>query len=298
MVTAGLIGLGVLGFFSYVSGLGWGWVTILGTPGVVRSWASPTTGIAFLVTGIAHLFHVDVGVGGVLSVCRFLGLLGAAVAGVWLLLNSDRIGTLKALGTTLLLFVLLGPVVQPWYLSWGLILLAPVALGQLRSLVIGLSMVTAFIELPGGTQLVTTLFHGDPLLIVLTLLWLLIVLTVPLSSWDRRPAAAGRRAPRPPPSPPGLTAPAGPGVSTSMSSPSPPSIRCSTATSSHRLNFRPISRSTPTCSNPQARCSAIEALLSPPTRAIIEWNPWRVPSRTSSSSRARPTPSPRWSPST
>jgi len=33
---------------------------------------------------------------------------------------------------------------------------------------------------------VTTLFHGDPLLIVLTLLWLLIVLTVPLSSWDRR----------------------------------------------------------------------------------------------------------------
>ena len=27
----------VLGFFSYVSGLGWGWVTILGTPGAVRS---------------------------------------------------------------------------------------------------------------------------------------------------------------------------------------------------------------------------------------------------------------------
>jgi hypothetical protein len=186
VVTAGLIGLGILGFFSYVSGLGWGWVTILGTPGVVRSWASPTTGIAFLVTGVAHVAHLGVGVTGVLSVCRFLGLLAAGVSGVWLLLNSDRIGTLKALGITLLLFVLLGPVVQPWYLSWGLILLAPVALGQLRSLVIGLSMVTAFIELPGGTQLVTTLFHGDPLLIVLTLLWLLIVLTVPLSSWDRR----------------------------------------------------------------------------------------------------------------
>jgi hypothetical protein len=185
-VTAGLIGLGVLGFFSYISGLGWGWVTILGTPGVVRSWASPTTGIAFLITGILHVVHIGVGVGGVLSVCRFFGLLIAGIAGVWLLLNSDRIGTLKALGITLLVFVLLGPVVQPWYLSWGLILLAPVALGQLRSLVIGLSMVTAFIELPGGTQLVTTLFHGDPLLIVLTLLWLLIVLTVPLSSWDRR----------------------------------------------------------------------------------------------------------------
>ncbi len=189
VVTAGLIGLGVLGVFSFVSGLGWGWISILGTPDVVRSWASPTTGIAFLFTGIAHVAHVDVGVGGILSVCRFLGMLVATVCGVWLLLNSDRIGTLKALGTTLLVFVLLGPVVQPWYLSWGLVLLAPVALGQLRSLVIGLSMVTAFIELPGGTQLVSTLFHGDPLLIVLTLLWLLIVLTVPLSSWDRRPPA-------------------------------------------------------------------------------------------------------------
>jgi hypothetical protein len=190
VVTAGLIGLGVLGFFSYVSGLGWGWISILGTPGVVRSWASPTTAIAFLITSIAHLVHIDLGVGGVLSVCRFLGIVVAGVSGVWLLLNSDRIGTLKALGTTLLIFVLLGPVVQPWYLSWGLVLLAPVALGQLRSLVIGLSMVTAFIELPGGTQLVTTLFHGDPLLIVLTLLWLLIVLTVPLSSWDRRTPVA------------------------------------------------------------------------------------------------------------
>ncbi|MGA2835811.1 MAG: polyprenol phosphomannose-dependent alpha 1,6 mannosyltransferase MptB [Acidimicrobiales bacterium] len=191
VVTAGLIGLGILGFFSYVSGLGWGWVTILGTPGVVRSWASPMTALAFIVTGVAHLVHIDVGVGGVLSVCRFLGLVVAAVSGAWLLFNSDRIGTLKALSITLLLFVLLGPVVQPWYLSWGLILLAPVALGQLRSLVIGLSMVTAFITLPGGRSLVSTLFHGDPLLIVLTLLWLLAVLTVPLSSWDRRgPATA------------------------------------------------------------------------------------------------------------
>ena len=198
VVTAGLIGLGVLGFFSYVSGLGWGWVSILGTPGVVRSWASPTTGVAFVVTGIAHVAHIGVGVGGVLSVSRFLGMVVALASGAWLLLNSDRIGTLKALGITLLLFVLLGPVVQPWYLSWGLILLAPVALGQLRSLIIGLSMVTAFIELPGGTQLVTTLFHGDPMLIVLTLLWLLAVLTVPLSSWDRRtPGELGDVSPSP-----------------------------------------------------------------------------------------------------
>jgi hypothetical protein len=185
VVTAGLIGAGVLGFFSYVSGLGWGWVTILGTPGAVRSWTAPTTSLALLFTGMAHVAHVGVGLSGVLTGTRALGLLAAAVVGVWLLLNSDRIGTLKAVGLTLLVFVILGPVVQPWYLSWGLILLAPVALGRLRSLIIGLSMVTAFIELPGGTQLLNSLIHGDPLLIVLTLLWILVVLTVPLASWER-----------------------------------------------------------------------------------------------------------------
>ena len=41
VLTAGLIGAGVLGFFSYVSGLGWGWVSILRTPGAVRSWTAP-----------------------------------------------------------------------------------------------------------------------------------------------------------------------------------------------------------------------------------------------------------------
>jgi hypothetical protein len=185
VVTSLLVGAGVLEFFSYVSGLGWGWVTTLGTPGTVRSWTAPTTGLAMLTSGVAHFADIGVGLGGVLTVTRFFGLLIAAVAGVWLLLNSDRIGTLKALGITLLVFVALGPVVQPWYLSWGLILLAPVALGRLRSLIVGLSMVTAFIELPGGSALATNLIHGDPLLIVLTLLWILVVLTVPLASWER-----------------------------------------------------------------------------------------------------------------
>ena len=195
VVTAGLIGAGVLGFFSYISGLGWGWLSILGTPGAVRSWTAPTTSLALLFTGAAHFAHIGVGLGGVLTVTRFLGLLAAAIVGVWLLLNSDRIGTLKALGVTLLVFVILGPVVQPWYLSWGLILLAPVALGRLRSLIIGLSMVTAFIELPGGTQLLNSLIHGDPLLIVLTLLWILVVLTVPLATWERTGAGPAVEAP-------------------------------------------------------------------------------------------------------
>ncbi len=196
MVTSGLIGLGILEFFSFTSGLGWGWIKVLSSPGAVVSWTAPTTALTVFIRTVAGIFHVQLTGGGLLAVCRLLGELVALVVCAWLLFNSDRLGTLKCLGLSLLAFVLLGPVVQPWYLSWGIILLAPVALGRLRSVIIAISMVTGFIELPGGSHLVSSLLHGDPLQIVLTLLWLLVVLTVPLASWDR-PAAATVPAPQP-----------------------------------------------------------------------------------------------------
>ncbi len=217
VVTAALISAGVLELFAYLSGLGWGWVSILGTPGAVRSWTAPTTFVALVFSGVAHFFHVGVGLGGVLTLTRFVGLVIATVAGIWLLINSDRIGTLKAVGLTLLLFVALGPVVQPWYLSWGLILLAPVALGRLRSLIIGLSMVTAFIELPGGEQLLHSLLHGDPLLIALSFLCTLVALTVPLAAWERRDGV--------PSGPPGGAPPAEPVPAGSLPPDAFPAVR-------------------------------------------------------------------------
>ncbi|MDA8274353.1 MAG: polyprenol phosphomannose-dependent alpha 1,6 mannosyltransferase MptB [Actinomycetota bacterium] len=192
LVTAALIGGGIMGFFSMTSGLGWGWIGSLLSPGVVRSWMAPTTAVAYLATDVAHLVGFGVHMGTVLSVSRFFGMLGGGILCLWLLGNSDRIGSLRALGMTLLVIVLLGPVDQPWYLTWGLVALAPVARGRLRSVLIGLSMFSAFLSLPGAAQLIGNLVHGDPLSIVLTLLWLLVVLTVPLSTLDRTSAPTGR----------------------------------------------------------------------------------------------------------
>jgi alpha-1,6-mannosyltransferase len=121
----------------------------------------------------------------VLSVTRVIGLGVAFGMGVWLLLRSDRIGALRAMGLTLLLVVALGPVVQPWYLSWGLVLLAPVATGRVRTLIIVSSIASAFIGLPAGRQLTSDLFSADPLTVALALLGCLAVLTVPLTSVDR-----------------------------------------------------------------------------------------------------------------
>jgi hypothetical protein len=183
--TAGLIAGGVMGGLSLVTGLGWSWVLNLATPGTVRSWVAPATGVGILLTDISHLVGIGVPLHSMLSVTRVLGLTVAAGAGVWLLLRSDRIGSLRAMGLTLLLIVALGPVVQPWYLSWGLVLLAPVATGKVRTLIVGSSIASAFIGLPAGKQLLSDLFRADPLSVALALLACLAILTVPLTPFDR-----------------------------------------------------------------------------------------------------------------
>ena len=187
LITAGLIALAVMAVLSEVSGLGWGWIANLETPGTVRSWLAPATGIGMLLSGTAHAVGLGVSSAAVLSVTRVFGLMTAAVAAVYLLWNADRIGSLKALGLSLLLFTVLGPVVQPWYLTWGLILLAPVAVGRLRSLIIVLSVLSPFIGLPGGRTLLDQLIHANPLAVAAALVVLLGVLVAPLGRWSAPP---------------------------------------------------------------------------------------------------------------
>jgi hypothetical protein len=184
LATAGLIAAAVLGALSMVSGLGWGWVANLATPVAGATQLRTVPGVGMAISGLAHAFGLNLSLGGVLSVTRVLGLAAAAAAAVYLLLVSDRIGTLKALGLSLLLFVVLGPVVQPWYLTWGLILLAPTATGKIRNLIIVLSIVSPFIGLPGGRVLLSGLIHADPLLVAGALVFLLVVLLAPLGRWS------------------------------------------------------------------------------------------------------------------
>jgi hypothetical protein len=197
MLSAALVGGLVMIALSVETGLGWGWIANLATPGTVTSWLAPATGVGIL---LAHLVHV-VGLGNplrpLLSFTRVTGLIAALVAGLVLLWRSDRIGWLKAMGITCLLVTVLGPVVQPWYLSWGLILLAPIATGKLRSLLITLSIASAFIGLPGGRNLAYDLLHTDPLTVAAALLACLFVLTVPLTPMNGRRRMPWRGGPDP-----------------------------------------------------------------------------------------------------
>jgi hypothetical protein len=189
MLKAGLLSLAVMVALSLAAGLGFGWVGNLATPGTVTSWLAPATGIGLLVTKLLHALGLAVAGHVVLSATRVISLLAAGVIGLWLLWNTERFGILQALGATLTLVVVLGPVVQPWYLSWGFVVLAPVASARLRPWLAGFSMATAFIGLPGGRQLIGEL-PAHPVTLAVALLACLFILTVPLTPARRPPAGS------------------------------------------------------------------------------------------------------------
>jgi alpha-1,6-mannosyltransferase len=197
LAYAAAIALVVMAALTIASGLGWGWIANLGTPGTVRSWMAPATAIGLVISGSFHVVAVGVGLGGVLTVTRFFGLLSAVVVAVYCLRNWERMGMLRAMGISMLMFVVLGPVVQPWYLTWGILLMAPVLTGRVRTFALGISMVAPFIGLTGGASLLNQLVHTNPMDMVIAVAVLWGVVMVPLGRWttswriDRSKLAAG-----------------------------------------------------------------------------------------------------------
>jgi alpha-1,6-mannosyltransferase len=184
-IAAALTGA-TLGALSLLVGFGFGWVGNLATPGTVRSWAAPATGIGLGLTALAHAVGLtSVTDDGALTLTRGIGLALAGVAMVWLFFTAERRGWIRAMGVSLLLFVLLGPVVQPWYLVWGLLLLCVSYKGREHFWLLACTIVGPFLGLPGGVQLVQGLVHANFFAVIGSLAFLGVMLLVPLGAWTQ-----------------------------------------------------------------------------------------------------------------
>ena len=181
-VVAGI----TLAFWTELAGFGFGWVKNLLSNGTVRSWAAPATGVGMAITNALHAVGLQsLKLAPILSVTRFIGLLCAVGFAIWMLLNGGHRGWVRSLAVALLLFVELGPVVQPWYLAWGLVLLAASYQGREHFWLLALSITGPFIGLPGGRQLLAGLVHSNPLLIALAVAVLGGVLVLPMGRWTQ-----------------------------------------------------------------------------------------------------------------
>ncbi|MGW4370167.1 polyprenol phosphomannose-dependent alpha 1,6 mannosyltransferase MptB [Nocardia takedensis] len=108
------------------SGLGFGWIDTLNGASTVRSWMSLPTALG-VVTGFGGVL---LGLGdhttALLSITRPIAAAAATLVVVRLLIATwnGRLHPVGALGVAFGAVVLLFPVVQPWYLLWGIVPLA------------------------------------------------------------------------------------------------------------------------------------------------------------------------------
>lgn len=147
-VTALLTAVGV----SLGSGLGWGWLGTLGGVGEVRSLFSPVTGLGTALPGGEATLEVTLAA----------GLLVAALVGAVLWLRALRSGVVLSLGLVLLTASLLLPVVQPWYLLWGVGVLAAAVGARAATALAVASLVLCLLVAPSGRSVIRPPLYGLP----------------------------------------------------------------------------------------------------------------------------------------
>jgi alpha-1,6-mannosyltransferase len=184
-LAAGLVALSTLEVISAVSGIGWGWLRTSTAADKSFTAVTPVNAIAKALSGAAHLVDVTVPVLGARTVISLIGLACAAAIGTWLLLRSPGPTMLRNLGLTLLVVALLGPILWNWYITWGVIVLAPVVSGTLRRVVVTISTFEILVGLSSVKNLVTTAVGAGvlPDLILVAVIFALVI--IPLGQFGR-----------------------------------------------------------------------------------------------------------------
>jgi len=182
---AGLIALATMEVMALVSGTGWGWVRTTSTADASFTGVTPVNVLARGVSIVSHVLQMPVSTMDARPVFMVLGLLIAVYVGYRLLLRSPRDGVVLCLGLTLLVLALLGPIVWSWYVTWGVVVLAPAAYGRLRTALIVISTFWAFAGLTSVhnvyERMIHTFFVPDLLLVAM----LLAIAIMPLGPFSR-----------------------------------------------------------------------------------------------------------------
>jgi len=145
-----VMALAVMALISAVSDLGWHWINGLSNPGVVVSWLDPATAVGLALGHAASFLGLGQHTAALVHGARAASLVLAAVISAGLIARSERVGPLRALGWSLLVFAVLGPVVWPWYETWGFVFLAVVAEGWTLRIMLVLSALACFADVPAA----------------------------------------------------------------------------------------------------------------------------------------------------
>jgi len=126
------------------AGLGWTWLgpTALHVPTELRVLITPLVSVGTFVYGVLHAVGLPVTVSGTVSVVQGLGAVAAVSGILWMVFHTRDRDAVRLCGLALVLFVVLSPTLWPWYLMWGVAVLAATSAQRSRALaaVAGLAM--------------------------------------------------------------------------------------------------------------------------------------------------------------
>ena len=147
LALCGAEALAVVALTGRVTGWGWGWVNALASNQPVDAYLSVTS-----VLGGAISLTTGLNPETVLEIARLGGLLLAGGVTMVLLLRRHETWP-TALGWSLVLWALMHPTTQPWYLTWGLLFLAAATAGERNRVFLSGCALALFAVLPIGPQL-------------------------------------------------------------------------------------------------------------------------------------------------
>lgn len=141
--VSGVVALATFEALTRLTGLGWGWVPNMQVPTLLRSLLSPPTLIGSIIEGIMYLLGMPRAWTQVpVPAMRTLGMVLTVCAWAWLALRVAPRRPMTAVSGAFLALCLGGPVIHPWYMLWGGVLLGATRLS--RRAVQAVVWVTAF----------------------------------------------------------------------------------------------------------------------------------------------------------
>jgi hypothetical protein len=165
-----------------VTGFGTGWIStsLFSTPGRVRLAITPATDISYTLAKLLGDAGAAVSFSDLESVLRVALFTATVIAGLAFLART-RWQTLPLyLGSTLAVFAIGGPALWPWYMAWGLVLLAAWPPTQRSRVLVAVIVVASFLVRPDGILLLSR--GSSP---VIAAIWLAIAVLA-WFAWRRR----------------------------------------------------------------------------------------------------------------
>jgi alpha-1,6-mannosyltransferase len=149
---AAAIAVAVAAAVTIITGFGLGWISsaLFSTPARVRLAITPATDLSWTLASLLRDVGASVTFRGLESVLRAVAFAATALVALALLRKTATQTIPRYLGLALMAFALGGPAVWPWYLCWGLVLLAVWAPAQRSRALVLTVLLGSFLVKPNG----------------------------------------------------------------------------------------------------------------------------------------------------